>query len=520
MLLVEMKKIFLHQKGLLILLLSLSAYVVLSLCNGYDSSYVLEQNQNAYHSYMEHWKGAITKEKAQEMEDEYSIVNRTDNGKKAVFMTLYNQYYYAKEDITHRYLMDERGWNTLLTHDGLNFMLVLCLLALFVPVFCGEYQCGMNQILRSCRNGRNRLACIKLFTMIIVAVCTAVLFQMIQLLVVSRLVGLDGYSYPLQSISFFEHSPYVVTIGQAYAIVFFCRLIGAAWFAVLIALLSNLFRHVVLTAFAGITVSVLPHLIGNNFIKYILPLPAGPLAGAGYIWGKITEPTYDEKWNLINSVIFRGVTPMELGILMTVFLAVLGILFYASLRCYVGRRKRRMPHSAVAILLLFVVTMLTGCTPQKTSEKDFHHNLLSDAAQGENTNYSVTLNRVKNKIYAKEKKSGKTILLNRSPFPTDKSISSIFVDKSACYYAAQGYAGMGFEIYRIDLKSFSEQLYFSSILNNTATFWGLHQHDLTEEEILADSGAIASFAVDESYIYYVQDGRYRRICRLTGQEES
>lgn len=84
------------------------------------------------------------------MEVEYAEATRSDDDRKAAFLTIYNQYYYAKEDPAHRFLMDERGWDTLLTHDGVNVILLLFLLALCVPVFCGEYQCGMAQILRSC----------------------------------------------------------------------------------------------------------------------------------------------------------------------------------------------------------------------------------------------------------------------------------------------------------------------------------------------------------------------------------
>ena len=38
-----------------------------------------------------------------------------------------------------------RGDGTLLTHDGVNVILLLFLLALCVPVFCGEYQCGWRR---------------------------------------------------------------------------------------------------------------------------------------------------------------------------------------------------------------------------------------------------------------------------------------------------------------------------------------------------------------------------------------
>ena len=180
MLQVELKKILFHHKGLLLLLIALVAYVVFCVGSGYDSNYVIDRNEDTYLAYMERWQGEITEEKAQEMEAEYAEATRSDDGRKAAFLTIYNQYYYAKEDPAHRFLMDERGWDTLLTHDGVNVILLLFLLALCVPIFCGEYQCGMAQILRSCRNGRGRLAGIKLGAMAALAIMATALFQLVQ----------------------------------------------------------------------------------------------------------------------------------------------------------------------------------------------------------------------------------------------------------------------------------------------------------------------------------------------------
>ena len=129
MLQVELKKILFHHKGLLLLLIALAAYAVFCVGSGYDSSYVIDRNEDTYLTYMERWQGEITEEKAQEMEAEYAEATRSDDGRKAAFLTIYNQYYYAKEDPAHRFLMDERGWDTLLTRDGVNVILLLFLLS-------------------------------------------------------------------------------------------------------------------------------------------------------------------------------------------------------------------------------------------------------------------------------------------------------------------------------------------------------------------------------------------------------
>ena len=414
MLQVELKKILFHHKGLLLLLIALAAYAVFCVGSGYDSSYVIDRNEDTYLTYMERWQGEITEEKAQEMEAEYAEATRSDDGRKAAFLTIYNQYYYAKEDPAHRFLMDERGWDTLLTRDGVNVILLLFLLALCVPVFCGEYQCGMAQILRSCRNGRGRLAGIKLCVMAALAVLATVLFQLVQFVVVALSVGLDGASYPLQSLSFFEHSPYLISVGQAYGIVVLSRCLGAAWFAILIALLSILFRQTVLTTFSGIAVSILPHLIGGSFLKYVLPLPAGLLAGTGYVWGTLTEVGYDEDWNLIDIVTFPGITPEQFGFLIVLFLAIVCLLVWLCLRFYVGRRKAISARPLLtAVLILCMTVSLTGCGHSNSSE--ITHDFLADASKGENRAYTVELDMVENTITATSKATGEAKAYSGKP---------------------------------------------------------------------------------------------------------
>ena len=125
---------------------------------------------------------------------------------------------------------------------------------------------------------------------------------------------------------------------------------------------------------------------------------------------------------------------------------------------------------------------------------------------------------VENTITATSKATGEAILLTRAPFGQSGAISSIYVDEDACYYASSGEAGDGFQIYRIDLKDFSTRLYFSTGSDNTATFWGLLDHEPTVDELLADVGSITSFVVDENYIYYLQGERLYKVFLWTGYE--
>jgi len=482
MLKIEWKKLWFYQRGGMILLLSLMAYAVLCLASGCDSTKAIMQNEAAYLSYIQRWQGELTDQKVSELQAEYDALNHADDWEaqetKSAFMEVYNQYYYAKENPSRRFLMDERGWNTLLTHDGVNFLLVLCLLALCVPVFCGEYSCQMEQLLRSCRNGRERLAKHKLLTMTVTAMIVALLFQAVQCLTVGLTVGLSGLSYPLQSLSFFETSPYMLTIGQAYGIVVLCRVAGAAWLAVMTALLSVLCRKTVLTIFTGISVSLLPHLLGSSFLKYVLPLPAGLLAGTGYLWGTLTEPRYNADYTEIRDVvIFRGVAPKEFCVLLGLFAVVLLILLFFTVQRYVGRKSGvgvRIPIFAVLLVFLSLLS-LTGCSGETRGESVYAFFGSND--YGETADYTIELNSMENTIYATDRKNGEAVLLNRSAFQPQGDIFAIYVTESTCYYAVQNTRGTGegVWVYGVDLHDFSEWLAYSDVPDNTADFWGLYE---------------------------------------------
>ena len=158
---------------------------------------------------------------------------------------------------------------------------------------------------------------------------------------------------------------------------------------------------------------------------------------------------------------------------------------------------------------------LTGCG--YSNSREITHDFLADASKGENSAYTVELDMVENTITATSKATGEAILLTRDPFGQSGAISSIYVDEDACYYASSGEVGDGFQIYRIDLKDFSTRLYFSTGSDNTATFWGLFDHEPTVDELLADVGS-TSFVIDGNYIYYLQGGRLYKVFRWTGWE--
>ena len=126
---------------------------------------------------------------------------------------------------------------------------------------------------------------------------------------------------------------------------------------------------------------------------------------------------------------------------------------WLCLRFYVGRRKAISTRPLLtAVLILCMTVSLSGCGHSNSSE--ITHDFLADASKGENRAYTVELDMVENTITATSKATGEAILLTRDPFGQSGTISSIYVDEDACYYASSGEVGGWLSDFTESIKGF------------------------------------------------------------------
>lgn len=390
--------------------------------------------------------------------------------------------HYANRSIPEFHLYD--GWEALLSYDFSDLLILLLLVLTVSPIFTREKENEMTLILSSSKRGKWPLVASKCGVVVLLSVALTAMFALCNVLTFGLLCGFEGWNSPLYAIENYQYTPFSDSVLLFYLL--------------------------------NVSLSLLPYLIGSNFVKYVLPLPAGMLAGTGYVWGTLTEAGYDSEWNLIDIVTFPGITPAMLAFLFIAYWIIIVLLFHFSVTAYVGKRKTARHMIAIPSTMVLLLFSLTGCTSNNTNE--ISHDFLPYAERGENSAYFIELDMVDNTISATEKAGGNRIILTRDPLSECDSISSVFVDESACYYVTQSSVGKGFEIYRIDLSDFSTRLFFSSVSDNASTFWGLYRHELTADDVLAGAGNISSFVVDGNVIYYLQNGQLYKIHRLSGSE--
>ena len=269
--------------------------------------------------------GKISKSEYEEKSKQY--YERIKN--TAVFNVVYNKYYYAKELPEERYIMDERGWNTLLSHGELDFILLLCLLIVLTPLFCNEYESGMDALLLSSSKGKYRTAIAKLLSGFVLAITLTIIFSIIEYMCVDMMVGLNNGSYPLKSLQFFKESAYYISLNQAFLITVLCRVLGTLLFVECVSIVSIFSKKSIITLFSSSVLVIFPSILfPDKSVLYYLPLPSGLLSGTGYLWGNTYKSIINEQCRLEKIIQFHKIESGVFTILLVGYVVEIVLLFY------------------------------------------------------------------------------------------------------------------------------------------------------------------------------------------------
>ena len=138
----------------------LLAVRMVSVCiTGYDSHYMIDENEKYYNEYLKKYEGKITDAKQKEIEKEYKKINSSSNEllaseqKNKAFQVIYDQFTYEKEKGSG-YILETRGWQSILEHDSLDFSLIICIIIVMTALWGNEYETQMDMMLRSCKKGK------------------------------------------------------------------------------------------------------------------------------------------------------------------------------------------------------------------------------------------------------------------------------------------------------------------------------------------------------------------------------
>ncbi|MCQ4636711.1 ABC transporter permease subunit [Anaerovorax odorimutans] len=161
----------------------------------------------------------------------------------------------------------------------LNILLVMLCSILAAPFFSSDYQTGADDILRCTRNGRTKLACVKIFSALILSTACFTVCMAIFLVIVNTVYGWDSLDASIQ----FTYSVTVLAPLTAGGVQKLTVAVGFVAFLSMISfilMISSKTRTAVVSMILALVFCLLPSLISSigsgNIIEWIsCLLPAG-----------------------------------------------------------------------------------------------------------------------------------------------------------------------------------------------------------------------------------------------------
>lgn len=510
----EIKKIMLHQKGLLyIVIVLLFSTVWLAVSDSpYDNA--MEQYKSEYEWYLEKVDGYCTdeyslyleqeaariadaKEKQSNLLESYydGKISESEYKKESQeigkilehqngFEVIYQQYLYICENAENRYFLQTNGWTGLLGGGTLNFVLFLGILLLVTPVFCSEYSCQMDTLILTSKEGRkNSLHKLLIIIAGVLLMCASI--SLIEYGFYSLKYGLPNGNYPIQSLSYFAASSKSITLLSGYVYITLLRLFGGMFLANFLMFISVLTKKYAVTLLTGAVSVLVPYIGMSKTSVYRLPLPLPFLLGTDFFAGDIVSNdtlTGDEK------IVFAEIDTHTMLILLSVsvllcILAVAWILRCNSNKWQLKSRKRRNAE-ALSVMLSLLLTM-AGCS----NNEKIQNYIYNSSAHYDCMGYEITQDKETFDYYLKNTSTGETLNLVRSPmfgaFSDEEKVRAFCVCPPYLYYSTsvtESYVNRvgnynssitKVAVVELNLETFEEKTVFEQITNSGRSLFGI-----------------------------------------------
>ncbi|MCR5636255.1 MAG: hypothetical protein K6F76_03625 [Clostridiales bacterium] len=144
---------------------------------------------------------------------------------------------------------------------------VITIIIILSGIFSFESKSNTNYLIRSTKNGRERLFKVKLFTSAAVTAFVWCVAYAAEFFGIYNKYGLDCFSAPLQSLEFFMSFPFSISIGAYLIIMYLFRLLLLLGAAAIVMLISKKFSYVssIIISIAVLLVPALLNMVGIAF---------------------------------------------------------------------------------------------------------------------------------------------------------------------------------------------------------------------------------------------------------------
>lgn len=554
----ELKKMLIYRRGFWII----SSFLLLSLLwlamTDQPQNREMMQYQEEYSWYLKKVTGAYTKEKATYLEQEAQRISSAQNTQKELldlyyagqisveefqlkyaqlediikhkdgFEVLYDQYLYVCENKENHYFLQTNGWSGLLSRNVFSFPLFLVLLLTITPIFCSEYNCKMDGLIRTMQNG-HRNVFYKILLALLMAIFLSLAESVLRFLFFTVKYGLPHGDYPIQSIPYFGDYSQTISLMGGYWSITALRSFGTIIITVLILLLSVLLKKYALTMLVTAASTILPY-IGLTMTQiYHLPLPLTFFLATDFFVGSIydSDPLTGEQ-----VTIFREISRLELGILSgimfwTCICALMLIWKKTSNNFSKGKKKGRYYRCMVGGLCFLL--LLTGCASPSEQPDDIAIYNSTDSRSAHAGDYEIIFDDETQKYLLYNQATDETLDLNRSAFAQNTNtgkILSVFSRGQYVYYLqlrTESYIDrVGIynstaeivSIVELNTETFEQQIIFEQIATPGRSVFGVEYQTDDKWSFLLES---TGFFLNNSSIFFQTNSSLRKVDRETNQ---
>ena len=155
------------------------------------------------------------------------------------------------------------GWNNYFAQSYTTYFILAAVFLLVCTVYIPEKTDGIYPLLRSTKRGRHSLSGAKLGAVILLSLLITVIFSGASFLVIAVKLGFSSPQVPVQILSGLDYCPYIITVGDYFAIHSFLRLAAVLVFALICAAVTTLKCDYVIS-FSGAGLLILVNYLLNT----------------------------------------------------------------------------------------------------------------------------------------------------------------------------------------------------------------------------------------------------------------
>ena len=260
----ELRRVFLVQKGLLLILIMCVAVAIYYYIK--NESYITKEQYQQLSEFYIKFEGEVTEEKKDVINKGYEKYY----GKPCVEAYLYQV---VKDDTQDKtYLVYDEGWNSLITFGYSDFPLWVAVIIMGTVIFAYDAGYKVQNIHNTSVNGRRKLILARIAVWCVSSFLLVLVSGLTELVMAKVFVGLRCFDGPIRAAGTFTDCTMNISLFEGILLANFLKFIGVVMIGLFMGFVATLIRNMYITIIASTVVTFENFFLSALFDKpYLMP---------------------------------------------------------------------------------------------------------------------------------------------------------------------------------------------------------------------------------------------------------